>query len=84
MTKFKLINKKTGVSKASGKPWANITLASDVNGNRNTNDFFISPTVYTKVNTIPLDSYVFVSADLDADLHFAITDIRLADTKATV
>ncbi len=84
MVKVKLINRFSGVGKDSGKPYCRITLASDkVDGTRAVGEFWCNTTVANKVASIPLDSQVYVSAELDDSLHFGISDIRLADsTKA--
>lgn len=81
MIKVKLLNCAQGIGKDSGKPWCRVTFASDkVDGTRSVSDFWCNQTVANKVSAIPLDSYVFVSAELDVDLHFSISDIRPADT----
>lgn len=84
MVKVKLINCFAGIGKDSGKPYCRITLASDKDdGTRVVADFWCNQTVANKVAMIPLDSQVYVSAEVDAELHFNISDIRLADaTKA--
>lgn len=84
MIKVKMVNKAHGVGKDSGKPWCRITLASDkTDGTRAMSDFWCNEVVANKVAGIPLDSYVYVSAELDAALHFNISDIRTVDsTKA--
>ena len=81
MVKVKLVNRAQGIGKESGKPWCRVTLASDkADGTRVVSDFWCNPNVATKVANIKLDSEVYVSAEIDADLHFGISDIRLADT----
>ncbi len=81
MIKVKLLNCAQGIGKDSGKPWCRVTLASDKSDRtRVVSDFWCNQTVANKVSSIPLDSYVFVSAELDADLHFNVSDVRLADS----
>lgn len=77
MVKLRLINRANGLSKASGNPWCRLTLCCDhADGNRTVSDFFVNPEVASRVASIPLDSLVYVSADLDSKLHFSISDIR--------
>lgn len=81
MVKVKLLNRAQGIGKDSGKPWCRVTLASDKSdGTRAVYDFWCNPNVASKVATIKLDSEVYVSAEIDADLHFGISDIRPAET----
>lgn len=80
MVKVKLINKAQGIGKESGKPWCRVTVASDLaDGSRAVSDFFVGPAIAVKVSSLPLDSAVYVSADLDDRLHFTISDIRSAE-----
>lgn len=80
MTKVKLVNCIRGVGRESGKPWCKLTLASTkADGTRVISDFWCNQTIASKAALIPLDSQVYVSAELDETLHFAISDIRLAD-----
>lgn len=82
MTKLKLLNRASGIGKDSGKPWARATFAADhADGTRSVADFFVSPEIGAKLSAIPLDTYVYVSAELDQHLHFNISDIRNADVK---
>lgn len=82
MLKTILLNKANGVSKTTGKPWARVTLGCDhTDGSRSVSEFFISPEVYAKISGIKLDSYVYVTSDLDQDLHYSISDIRLVENK---
>lgn len=81
MIKVRLLNKAQGIGKTSGRPWCRLTLAADHNdGSRVVNDFFVNPEVATKVSSIPLDSLVYISAELDSNLHFNVADIRVAET----
>lgn len=81
MLKTKLINKANGIGKESGKPWCRITLASDrSDGSRAIADFWCNPTVANKVAQIPIDSFIYVIAELDESLHFSVFDVRLVDT----
>lgn len=81
MIKVKLVNCMQGIGKDSGKPYCRVTLASDrTDGTRAISDFWCNQTIANKVATIPLDSYVYVSAELDDALHFNISDIRTAET----
>lgn len=84
MIKVKLVNCAQGIGKDSGKPWCRVTLASDkADGTRAISDFWCNQTVANKVAMIPLDSLVYVTAELDDSLHYNISDVRLADsTKA--
>lgn len=80
MIKFKLLNKARGVGKESGKPWYRITLAADHgDGTRAVTDFFVSSEIAEKIDPIPLDASVFISAALDEYLRFSIIDVRPAD-----
>lgn len=80
MVKVKLLNRFSGVGKDSGKPYCRITLASDkADGTRAVGEFWCNTTVASKVASIPLDSNVYVSAELDDSLHFSISDVRLVD-----
>ena len=85
MIKVKLLNRAQGIGKDSHKPWCRITLGSDLSdGSRAVGDFFVGPEVAMKVASLPLDTFVYVSADLDDRLHFSIVDVRSAETgKAT-
>lgn len=81
MLKTRLINKASGLGKESGKPWCRITLASDkADGTRAVADFWCNQAVADKIARIPLDSYVYVTAELDDALHFNISDLRPVDT----
>jgi len=81
MIKVRLLNKAQGIGKESGRPWCRLTLAADhSDGSRVVNDFFVNPDVATKVASIPLDSAVYITAELDANLHFNVADIRVAET----
>lgn len=81
MVKVKLINRFSGIGKDSGKPYCRVTLASDKpDETRVVGDFWLNPSVASKVATIKLDSEVYVSADIDANLHFSVSDTRPADT----
>lgn len=81
MVKLKLVNCLQGIGKESGKPWCRITLASDkADGTRVVSEFWCNPTVANKVAMIPLDSQVYISAEMDDSLHFNISDVRTADT----
>lgn len=84
MVKVKLINRFAGIGKDSGKPYCRITLACDkADGTRAVGEFWCNTTVANKVAGIPLDSQVYVTAELDDSLHYNISDVRLADsTKA--
>lgn len=83
MVKCKLLNKACGIGKESGKPWCRLTLGADhTDGTRSVADFFVSPEIATKIATIPLDSAVYITAELDANMHFNISDIRSAETTA--
>lgn len=77
MSKFKLLNRASGVNKETGRPWCRVTLGCDRNdGSRSVADFFVAPELSSKLSGIPLDAFVYVSAYLDQALHFAISDIR--------
>lgn len=81
MVKVKLLNRAQGIGKDSGKPWCRVTLASDkTDGTRVVSDFWCNQNVANKVSSIPLDTYVYVSAELDDALHFQISDVRTGDT----
>ena len=83
MVKCKLLNKASGIGKDSGKPWCRLTLGADhADGSRSVSDFFVAPEVATKVASIPLDAAVYITAELDSNLHFNISDIRNADLKS--
>ena len=81
MLKTRLINKASGLGKDSGKPWCRITLASDkADGPRAIADFWCNQMVANKVAQIPVDSLVYVTAELDEGLHFSVSDVRPVDT----
>lgn len=81
MVKLRLLNKASGISKASGKPWTRITLGSDhSDGSRSVADFFVTPEIAAKLVGISLDSQIYVHAELDDKLHFGISDIRSSDS----
>ena len=83
MLKTKLVNKASGIGKESGRPWCRVTLAADhSDGTRSVADFFVAPEIATKLAAIPLDSAVYITTELDQNLHFAISDIRSADLKS--
>jgi len=80
MIKVKLLNCIKGVGRDTGKPWCKLTLASNKSdGTRVVSDFWCNQTIASKAALIPLDSQVYISAEIDESLHFAISDIRLAD-----
>lgn len=81
MLKARLINRSNGISKSSGKAWCKISLASDkADGARIIQEFWCNPQLAAKVATIPVDSYVYVTAELDDSLHFNIADLRVVDS----
>lgn len=83
MVKKKLINKASGIGKDSGKPWYRVTLAADhTDGSRSVGDFFVSPEVGAKFSSIAIDSAVYITAELDSQLHFGISDVRNAEVSA--
>ena len=80
MIKVKLLNCIKGVGRDTGKPWCKLTLASTkADGTRVVSDFWCNQTIASKAAFIPLDSQVYISAEIDESLHFAISDIRSAD-----
>lgn len=80
MLKAKLLNKARGIGKDSGRPWCRITISADkADGSRSVNDFFVAQDIATKIDSIPLDANIYVTADLDENLHFSISDVRSAD-----
>lgn len=81
MVKLKLLNKSSGLSKTSGKPWTRITLGCDhSDGSRSVADFFVTPEIAAKLASISLDSQIYVHAELDDRLHFGISDIRSTES----
>lgn len=83
MVKLKLLNRATGIGKESGKAWARATFGCDhSDGTRSVADFFVTPEIGAKLSGIPLDTNVYVSAELDQNLHFNISDVRSAETTA--
>lgn len=81
MTKLKLLNRASGIGKDSGKPWARATFAADhADGTRSVADFFVTPDIGAKLAGMQLDAPVYVSVELDSNLHFQISDVRPVDT----
>lgn len=81
MTVFKLIAKASGVSSKSGKAWYMVTLRGTENGKSAVDKFFVSEAVWRSMqnDSIEEDSAVLISAELGANMRFAITMIEKAE-----
>lgn len=73
----KLVNRFSGVSKKTGKPFYSLDLFIDQqDGSRVLFKTFVSEEIFNKVSTLPLDSSVTVISGVNGFGNLCVSDIR--------